>query len=187
MQFVLRAHAVQAASAASDGVPVKVYEADIESEAKRIRFWGKVQIADGCWEWQGSRAPKGYGRFSLGGYGRYEQAHRFAWILAHGQIPNQLHVLHRCDNPPCCNPEHLFLGTNAENYADRVRKGRDGASFRPGDLCRTAKLKWRQVEEIRALWASGQASKREIASRFGVRPSTVHKIIIGETWAQESA
>lgn len=179
---------MQAVAASSDQERwlVLVLDSDVESFDKRLRFWSKIRIADGCWEWQAHRSTKGYGRFSLGGYGRYEQAHRFAWILAHGQIPNQLHVLHRCDNPPCCNPEHLFLGTNAENYADRARKGRDGSSFRPGELCRTSKLKWQQVEEIRALWASGRASKREIGERFGVRASTVHKILVGETWAQET-
>lgn len=89
------------------------------------RFWDKVCFGqpDACWEWAGARkGSQGYGEF---GVNRMPAtAHRVAWELTHGPIPDGLFVLHRCDNPPCCNPAHLFLGTHQDNMADRDAKGR---------------------------------------------------------------
>lgn len=99
------------------------------------RFWAKVRKTDGCWEWTGSRDRKGYGRLSIGsrldGSKRPHGAHRIAWVLARGSIPNGLSVLHHCDNPRCVRPDHLWLGTIADNNRDMFAKGRDGA-----DPCR---------------------------------------------------
>lgn len=88
------------------------------------RFWDKVarKGEHECWEWIGNRYVKGYGRFATGG--RQYRANRFAYEIAVGQIPDGLWVLHHCDNPPCCNPNHLFLGVHADNMADRHAKGR---------------------------------------------------------------
>ncbi len=88
------------------------------------RFWAKVDIGapDKCWEWQASCNPAGYGGFQFNG--RFGKAHRAAWELANGPIPEGICVLHRCDNPPCCNPAHLWLGTYADNHRDAVAKGR---------------------------------------------------------------
>lgn len=86
------------------------------------RFWAKVRKSDGCWPWIKSRQPYGYGRFNY--QGKQVQAHRVAWILTNGPIPDDLCVLHSCDNPPCCNPDHLFLGTKGDNNRDCIRKGR---------------------------------------------------------------
>lgn len=87
------------------------------------RFWAKVCRGDGCWEWQGYRMPKGYGQVGIGHSGLI-LAHRLAWELTHGPVPTDLFVLHHCDNPPCCNPDHLWLGTKADNNRDMAQKGR---------------------------------------------------------------
>ena len=88
-------------------------------------FWRRVAIrsANECWEWRGSRLPTGYGMLRWGHRKIY--SHRLAFALAYGVLPKWLRVLHRCDNPPCCNPAHLWAGTDLENMRDRDEKGRD--------------------------------------------------------------
>ena len=83
-----------------------------------------VEQPNGCLEWTGAKGHKGYGQIWSG---KQIRTHRLAWELANGPIPDGIHVLNHCDNPPCCNPEHLFLGTNADNVADKITKGRQGA------------------------------------------------------------
>src|SRR5215831_7021758 len=96
------------------------------SLASRIeRFWSHVSKADGCWEWTAYRDPAGYGRLGAGSKkAGVILAHRFSWIIHFGPIPEGIHVCHHCDNPPCVRPEHLFLGSNADNHADMRAKGR---------------------------------------------------------------
>lgn len=89
------------------------------------RFWEKVRKSDGCWEWTGSRNAAGYGKLSEGAAGSPRlRAHRVSWELANGPVPAGLWVLHRCDNPPCVRPDHLWLGTRLDNMQDCARKGR---------------------------------------------------------------
>lgn len=92
------------------------------------RFFAKVNKTPACWIWTGSTSgSKGYGKFSVTSrlYGRkMVRAHRFSWVLHHGVIPRGEHVLHRCDNPLCVNPDHLFLGTQRTNLQDMIQKGR---------------------------------------------------------------
>lgn len=99
------------------------YAPDAFSARQVLRFWSHVASrADGCWEWTGARGRAGYGYFSI--KDRRFFAHRLAFALVNGPIPPGLFVCHRCDNPPCCRPDHLFLGTTRDNVVDAMRKGR---------------------------------------------------------------
>jgi len=93
------------------------------------RFWEKVEKRgpDECWEWKAYREKTGYGQLQVGTYETPDatRSHRIAWELTNGPIPDGLHVCHHCDNPPCCNPTHLFLGTHQDNMDDMLAKGRD--------------------------------------------------------------
>lgn len=104
---------------------------DMAKPSDEERFWSRVDRRgpDECWPWTGSRNPAGYGAFSRGG--KRSNTHRVAWEMTHGPIPGRLHVLHACDNPPCCNPAHLSLGTHEDNMADMVAKGRGRGRWGP--------------------------------------------------------
>lgn len=100
------------------------------------RFWSKVSVLSGaeCWLWTGARTHNGYGKFSDGPRvsQRIVRAHRFAWEITHGAVPEGLHVLHHCDRRNCCNPNHLFLGTNEVNVKDKVGKNRQARGMPRG-------------------------------------------------------
>jgi hypothetical protein len=145
----------------------------------RERFYAKVHIpqdADACWEWR-SILSRGYGRFLVNG--RMRRAHRVAWELAHGPIPDGMHVCHSCDNPRCVRVSHLWLGTIADNMADRDRKGR-GAVLR-GEDHGCAKLTPEAVQHIRAT-PKKYGSGRALARLYGVSESAVSDIRIGRSW-----
>jgi hypothetical protein len=150
-------------------------------EQPESRFWDKVEKTDGCWEWTASRDRYGYGDFRYGperGCKRV-RAHRFAYEIHNGSIPDGLHVLHRCDNPPCVNPDHLFVGSNADNMADKTTKGRaTGAA--PGPEHHLTHLTDDDVENIRAL-RPGHTLKF-IGDLFGMTPSNVSHIVNRKTW-----
>lgn len=160
------------------------------------RFWAKVAKGEGCWEWQGSRGSDGYGRIRIGSRteGRVHRTHRVSWELANGPIPDGLVICHRCDNPPCVRPDHLFLGTPTDNTADRDRKGR-GAFVRGdqhpqrlhpekvlrGEQTGRAKLTEAQVREIRIRRAAGERLGT-LAVEFDVRSSTISHIATRRIW-----
>lgn len=133
---------------------------------------------DGCWEFTGCRTPLGYGRIQHAG--NSVGAHRFMWASINGPIPAGMFVCHRCDNPPCCNPDHLFLGTARDNNADRDRKGRQARQ--PGAANGRSKLTPADVRDIRAMRIQG-ALQREIGERYGLQQSTVSAILHRKLWA----
>jgi hypothetical protein len=129
----------------------------------------------GCWLWIASaRNESGYGSFSVNG--RNELAHRVSWMIHKGPIPDGLQALHRCDNRWCVNPEHLFLGTNADNVADKESKGRGGQPV--GSRHWSAKLRDADVVKIRA----DKRSAYVIGPEFGLNPATVNRIRSRQTW-----
>lgn len=144
------------------------------------RFWSKVQKRDvGCWDWMACKNEFGYGCIGAGGdKGRPLKAHRVAWELLVGPIPPDTMVLHRCDNPGCVRPDHLFLGTQLENVRDCIEKGR---SIR-GSAHKRAKLTEGKVRIIRELYSTGK-SLRELGDAFGVADTTIHKAVSRKTWA----
>jgi len=135
----------------------------------------------GCWWWCGAASDAGYGRISRTsrGTGAPARAHRIAWELVHGPIPDGLYVCHRCDQPSCVNPAHLFLGTNAENVADKVRKGRQTSGESHGN----SKLKCVDVAAIRSAWRKGLLNQPEISMAWGITQSHVSKIVHGRSWS----
>lgn len=143
------------------------------------RFWEKVDVRgpNECWPWKAGIHPQGYGTFSF--EGRLHIASRIAWILTRGPIPGKLQVLHHCDNPPCCNPDCLFLGTVADNMRDRDLKGR--RTPLRGTANPLAKLTDAQVAELRELYAAGAGSQRTLAERFGIAQVHVGRIVRGES------
>lgn len=148
------------------------------------RFWEKVDRSGECWVWTGSRHPHGYGSCS-----RMEgetRAHRAAWVLSHGPIPNGLFVLHRCDNPPCVNPEHLFLGTQRDNNNDKVAKGRASGGSSPGERNPSARITATCAAVIRDAIARG-IPHRTVAAVFGISKSQVTRIANAKSWASEYA
>lgn len=152
------------------------------------RFWAKVDKRgpDECWPWIGFCKPSGYGQFWWDGTMR--QAHRVAWILTRGEIPDGLYACHHCDNPPCVNPAHLWLGTRAENRRDQGEKGRDQfpRPWQQGERHWSAKLSAEDVAEIRREYAAGGVTQTALAARYGIRNGHVSRIIRREVWATES-
>jgi hypothetical protein len=154
------------------------------------RFWSKVRIGDGCWEWTGAKAGRGYGVIGVGGSrrsgGRQDYAHRLSWEMANGPIPHGIFVCHRCDNPRCVRPGHLFLGSVQDNADDMVSKGRQSRGPRHADKTRgeahgRAKLVEADVLAIRARRAAGE-TLMELAAAFGVNHGAISKIANRRTW-----
>jgi hypothetical protein len=145
------------------------------------RFLAKLGPKDpvtGCIEWMGAKLGRGYG--SIKRDGATFGAHRLAWELKHGPAPEGMNVLHSCDNPPCCNEEHLFLGTDQDNADDKVAKGRQ---FRPqGEKHYRAKLTDKDVLAIRQLSTAGK-SLSFLAAEFGVSVSTISLIRTRKIWS----
>jgi hypothetical protein len=147
-------------------------------------------MSDDCIEFQGAPSGRGYGYVQR--QGRTWRAHRLAWTEANGPIPEGLHVLHHCDNKLCVNVRHLFLGTNADNVADREAKGRGKRPDlrgipRPdmhGEKHYNAKLTSAQVAEIRAI-GIGRLKANALAKHYGVERKTIWRIWRRETWASE--
>jgi DNA-binding XRE family transcriptional regulator len=132
----------------------------------RQRIISKVKIDDrGCWNWTASKKD-GYGQMWV--KGKKWASHRFSYFLHHGEIPENLLVCHRCDNPACVNPDHLFAGTNSDNMRDKVTKGRS-----PTKLSK---------EDVIAIRAAKGATQLQLAEKYGVSGPTICRIRTRQDW-----
>lgn len=147
------------------------------TDKHKQRFWGYVLKTKDCWIWKGALA-RGYGLFRVGQ--KNIKAHRFVWIMENGQIPDNLCVLHHCDNKKCVNPSHLFLGTFADNNADKCAKGRQ--SRLQGIQNSMAKLTSQEVQTIRILYEKGKITHKKLGINFGVARSTITAVLNQDNW-----
>jgi Autographiviridae endonuclease len=169
-------------------------------------YWKHVVIKEsGCWEWDGPVLTKGYGAVTC--TGRVQSAHRVSYRIHVGPIPNGLWVLHHCDNPPCSNPEHLYLGGPKENSRDMALRGRSvkGRSIphptiggdnhylrrhpekiKRGSQKSTSKLTEDDVIQIRHLYATGTYRQVDLASTYGVTQEVISSVVLRKTWRHVS-
>lgn len=154
----------------------RIYDRKDYFEILKERIQNSVSIDEkGCWLWMGSKHRQGYGniRFKK----KYGLTHRVTWEIYKGEIPTGMKVCHKCDMPSCCNPEHLFLGSQKDNVNDSQDKGR----WKIGNPPRRNKLNYEQVQEIKSLNEEGM-TRKQIEKKFGISPTCVAKILTGISW-----
>ncbi len=154
----------------------KIFKLKLTWLTPKQRFWKYVdkKSDDGCWHWMGSKIKNGYGQIKINN--KMILSHRFSWELHNSKVPKDLYVLHKCDNPKCVNPSHLFLGTQQDNMHDMINKNRKAKGENHGNN----KLTWDKVTQIRNL--KGKLTQRKIAEKFNVNYTTIGRIHRNETW-----
>lgn len=169
---------------------------DLYSHAPQLRetfverFWAKVDSSgdvNDCWPWTAYTTQAGYGHVSAqfdSDDSRDIRTHRVAYMLTHGEVVDEQLVCHSCDHRPCCNPRHLWQGSDADNAHDRDSKGRWRPADRRGERSGNNKLTQKQVATIRERYASGDATHRSLADEFGVTHSNIGCIIRGKSWME---
>ena len=135
-----------------------------------------VDVTDSCWNWCGGTNHFGHGKYRRNG--RLENAHRVSWEMHTGSIPTGMFVLHKCDNPKCVNPEHLFLGTAWDNTQDMLKKGRHHIGLQ-------AKITQEIADEIRRKYQEG-VHEKELSEEYGLSRTQTHRIVTNQCWISNS-
>ena len=171
----------------------KGHRAKVRDRTNTERFWSYVNkdFPGTCWEWIGGKRDGGYGRYWF--EGKAMPSHRYSYELLNGPVPDGYIICHKCDNPACCNPDHLFLGTNARNSADMVAKGRQSKGIehakailpnRPKGINHAnSVLTEEQVIEMRVLYETGKWFQRALAKRYNTSQATVQRVVTRKAWS----
>jgi len=154
----------------------------LKKRSKNEEFWSKVDKKgeDECWEWKGGKFIQGYGAYCRNC--KTVKSHRVSYEITYGSIPKNMCVLHKCDNPSCCNPKHLFLGTNKDNTEDMFIKKRDGLGNQKGSNNNHSKLSEEQVKKIRFMYRTKLATQYQLSDIFGVSNRNISRIVNGKLW-----
>ena len=152
-----------------------------------VRFWAKVQKTPRCWPWVGGKKGGGYGIFRVDR--KPVGAHRISWQLHNGPIPEGMAVLHKCDNPPCVRPGHLYLGTEADNGRDRRVRGRTHSGL---SIAQVRQIRRRFADYMRRMRSDARPIKKgpttiEVGREFGVSASTISRVVNGKTHRDRKA
>jgi len=160
------------------------------NEETVCRFWAKVEKGESCWIWKGSKRNKGYGAFVWAnscGTVIQGRAHRFSYEIHKGVIPKGMFVLHKCDEPSCVNPEHLFIGSNQDNVDDMMKKGRhvkggtySKGKYPKGENHHNSKLTEKKVNEIRT--DKQNMSYSALSKKYKIAVGHLHRIITKKAW-----
>lgn len=152
---------------------------NLQSISLILRFWNKVIISDPeeCWNWTAGTQSQGYGSFGIAP-GKIALAHRLAYELENGEIPDGMCVMHTCDNRLCCNPAHLKLGTRADNNKDMISKHRHAFGIRNGN----AVLTDLDVINMRSDYRDGDCMLRNLSTKYGVHKETIRSVVEGKSW-----
>lgn len=142
------------------------------------RFFSKVSKGKSCWEWIGCLHEQGYGIARR--EGQKVLAHRLSWEIHFGKIPIGMEICHRCDNPKCVKPDHIFVGTHQDNMRDMMAKGRNADMN--GEKNGNHKLNAGDIKNIRSLYTTGNYSQRELAMKFDVHQTNIGHIVRANTW-----
>ena len=144
------------------------------------RFWNNVSFGENCWIWRLYKCKQGYGRFKVSA-NRRVLAHRYAWEIVFGTIPEKLQICHKCDNPSCVRPTHLFMGTQKQNMKDMYDKGRNPS--RKGENNPRAKLNEIFVATIRKDYETGDTTQIKLGNKYGVDNRTISAVILKKIWS----